>query len=55
MAARSVEVLDVAMLSTLSAFEALRTDGMHVGNETQTYYQSLAFSIMVQYFTLLST
>ena len=52
---KKIKVLDVAMLSTLPCFQALYVDAVHVGNESQPWYRSVAFSILVEYSGLLSS
>lgn len=50
MSQRSIEVLDVAMLSSQKVFKApLQIDGLHMGNSTCPFYVAVAFSVMIEF------
>ena len=43
---RNISVLDVAPMSTLTVFQELYTDAVHIGGSDQAWYRSVAFSII---------
>ena len=45
----SIKVLDLAMISRLHHFQELRQDAIHIGDENQPWYRSVAFAIFVQF------
>lgn len=49
----SIKVLDLAMISRLHHFQELRQDAIHIGDENQPWYRSVAFAIFVQFAGLL--
>jgi len=48
MSKRGIQVLDVAPLSNFKHFDALFVGAIHICNETQAWYRSVAFSVLVQ-------
>jgi hypothetical protein len=56
MSQRSIEMLDVAMLSSFNFFKGpLQIDGLHMGNSTSPSYVAVAFSILIEFSGLLTT
>ena len=52
MVKRGIQMLDVALLSRFHIFDSLHKDAIHVGHETQPWYRSVAFTVLVQFNSL---